>query len=63
MESNHTIKEDSEIQVDSAAQVATKGIVDLLNGLPLQEALLSIDIAKAWLPAQSYVQSLKQITV
>jgi hypothetical protein len=45
-------------QKDTAAQSAAKSIVSLLNNLSLPEALQACDIAKAWLPAQSYVQSL-----
>ena len=42
---------------DTPSQVAAKEIVTLLNNLSLPDALQACDIAKAWLPAQSYVQS------
>ena len=42
---------------DIPSQIAAKAIVVLLNNLSLPDALQACDIAKAWLPAQAYVQS------
>ena len=37
-------------------QVVAKDILELLSGMPLPNAQLTLDITKAWLPAQCYVQ-------
>lgn len=42
---------------DTIEQEAAKKIVAFLNSLSLPQALQACDIAKAWLPAQSCVQS------